>query len=476
MREIFIERSEDILRIAIKENGELTECFIEEETLEPLPGEIYKGVVKSIVPAIKSAFIDIGHSKNAFMNLKPDVRLKLGDEIIVEVVKEAYGDKGPKVSSDFSLPGKYSVITSGGKGVGVSKRINDSNKRAELLKEVIQFEDAGVTIRTSGAYSTIEAINNELNELYEQFKLLCQKAKYHKNPQKLYGENPLLHKILRDKMDKATKTLYMNKKEDYEVVSNYSDISQGIDIKLYDEKRTLFDYYGIEREILALRHNKVSLNCGGYIVIDKTEAMYVIDVNSGKNTKSKNREKTAEETNKEAAKEIARQIRVRNLGGIILIDFIDITNENSKKEIMGILRSELATDKNRTQVFPFTELNLVQISRKRSGKSIFDIIEEKCSYCCGMGERLSLSYISILIRNEILKFRGENSINDFYIEINKQYQDTVKEDLFKFLTKIEALDCHVYINYAEEIEYYKVEPLLFKNQIDNVRKYLIELS
>ncbi|WP_326511546.1 Rne/Rng family ribonuclease [Clostridium intestinale] len=475
MRAIFIERSEDILRIAIKENSELTECFVEEETKEPLPGEIYKGIVKSIVPAIKCAFVDIGYEKNAFMSLSKEVRLKQGDEIVVEVIKEAIGDKGPKVIMDFSLPGKYSVINSKGKGINISKRIEDENRKAELLKNIKSFEDAAITIRTSGAYCEIESIINELDELYEEYKTIKQKAKYHKNPQKLYGDNPLLHKILRDKMDKKTKKIYVNKEEDYKVVLKYLEEKQDIQVELYNQKRTLFDFYGIEREILSLRHNKVSLNCGGYIVIDKTEAMHVIDVNSGKNTKGKNREKTGEETNKEAAKEIARQIRVRNLAGIILIDFIDITSEESKKEILDILRSELESDKNRTQVFPFTELNLVQISRKRSGRSIFDMIEEKCLTCNGMGERLALSYVSILIRNDIIKFNGENSISDFYIQINSQYESLIKEDLFKFLTKIEALDCNIYINYVDEVEYFKVEPLLFKNQIENVEKYLITL-
>lgn len=474
MRDIFIERSEDILRIAIKENGELVECFIEEETNEPLPGEIYKGIVKSIVPAIKSAFVDIGYEKNAFMPLK-DLKVNQGDEVVVEVIKESIGDKGPKVTTEFSLPGKYSVITFAKTGINLSKRISDPEKREELISGISPLEGVGVTIRTNGALTSVENINSELNDLYESYKSVVQKGKYYKEPQKLYGDNPLLHKILIDKMDTKTKNIYINKEEDYKVVRDYLGEEQSVNLNLYSEKRTVFDFYGIEKEILSLRHNKIPLNCGGHIVIDKTEAMYVVDVNSGKNIKGKNREKTGEETNKEAAKEIARQIRVRNLGGIILIDFIDISSKESKKEILEILKRELASDKNRTEIYPFTELNLVQISRRRTGKSLFEIVEEKCSNCNGMGVRLSLSYISILIRNDILKFAGENSINDFYIEINSQYEKGIKEDMFKFLNKIEGLDCNIYINYIDEVEYFKVEPLLFKNQKENVSEYLVIL-
>ena len=175
----------------------------------------------------------------------------------------------------------------------------------------------------------------------------------------------------------------MDSEEDYDYIKNFSNniIDTKISIKLHEESRSLFNYYGIEREILSLRNNKVGLNCGGYIVIDKTEAMYVVDVNSGKNVKNTSMEKTAFTTNFQAAEEIVRQIRLRNLSGIIVIDFIDMDSEENREKVLDKLNEGFVDDKNKTVIYPFTELNLVQIARRRSGKSIYEYIEEDCGTC-----------------------------------------------------------------------------------------------
>jgi len=473
MRDIFIERREKILRIAVKENSRLVDCLIEEETNEAIPGEIYLGIVKNIVPGIKSAFVDIGLPVNAFMTLDANFPIKQGQEILVEVVKGALGDKGPKVTCDFSIPGKYVVLSSKGHGVSVSKRIFDENKRNELKDAVLPLEDVLITLRTNAAFGDIGDIKNELEILHREYLEVIRKGRFLRKPQRVFGENLLLNKILRDNINKETREIHVDTEEDFKVASDYINIGEDVKVNLYKGERSLFDFYNIEREILSLRHKKVQLNCGGWIVIDRTEAMYVIDVNSGKNTKGRNIDKTAEETNKEAAAEIARQIRLRNLGGIILVDFIDMRSHEDKKEILDILSKGLEKDKKRTVVYPFTELGLVQISRTRSGKSIFEYMEEDCELCKGKGSRLSLSYISMLIRDEILRYQSENSIRDFYIEINSQYESYVREDILSFLTNIEALDKKIYLHFVEETEYFKLEPLLFKKQIDSVQDYLI---
>ena len=473
MREIFIERREKILRIAIKEKGKLVDCLIEEETSEALPGEIYLGTVKNIVPGIKSAFIDIGLSVNAFMSLDSNSNIKQGQEVIVEVLKEAIGDKGPKVTCDFSIPGKYAVISSKGKGISRSKRILDEVKRTNLMNEIQPKPEGLITLRTNAAFGEFDDIKNEIDLLYERYLSILQKGKFLNKPQRIYGENLLLNKILRDNINNETKNIYVNTKEDHEVACDYINIGEEVKVHLYDDERSLFDYYHIEKEILSLRHKKVQLNSGGWIIIDKTEAMYVIDVNSGKHTKGKQTERVAEETNKEAALEIARQIRLRNLGGIILIDFIDMRNDEDKQQVLNILSKGLEKDKKRTTIYPFTELNLVQISRTRSGKSIFEYIEEDCELCKGKGNRLSLSYILMLIRDEILRYESENSIKDFYIEINAQYETYIREDIFAFLSSIEGLEKKIYLHFVQEVEYFKLEPLLFKKQIESVENYLV---
>ena len=225
--------------------------------------------------------------------------------------------------------------------------------------------------------------------------------------------------------------------------------------------------------MLKLRHHKVNLPCGGYIVIEKTEAMYVIDVNSGKNIKERSFNKTILETNLEAAKEVGKQIRLRNLSGIIVIDFIDMRDKNQRSLVMSVLQESLRNDKGNVKIFPFTELDLVQIARRRNGKSIYEYMEEECSLCKGRGIVLKLSYIEGLIKNEIIRMKEENSIESFYIEVDSVYKERVKEDVFSFLKEIDALGNDIYLNYVDGIDGYKIEPLLFQNQKDNLKDYKV---
>lgn len=475
MREIFVERREGLLRIAIKENNVLRECYIDEEKNEPIPGEIYKGIVKKIVPGIKSAFLDIGYDKQVYMFLDSNHKnIKCGDELIVEIIKEELGTKGAKVTPNFSIPGRYIVLESSNTNFTVSRKIENEDFKAELRGRVIKPEDVGVTVRTKGEFASVEQIQEELDSLYEEYKRVLREGKYSLKPKKLYGDEDFISKLIRDNISLDTKKIIVDSTKDYETIKSSMIDMDNIEVELYESGRTLFDYYGIEKEILSLRNNKVNLKCGGHIVIDKTEAMYVIDVNSGKNLTAKNMEKTAEETNIEAAREIARQIRLRNLSGIILVDFIDMHRDSNKKRVLQVLKEEFAEDKQKPWVYPFTELNLVQISRARRGKSIYDYIEESCEACHGHGKRLKLSYIYLLIKNEILKKDGEGKIQDFHIEINKLYEQIIRENIFEFLKEIDGLNLNIYLEFKEFPEYYKVEPLIFKNQIDSVHQYLVK--
>lgn len=475
MKDIYIERREKLLRVGIKENNILKKCYIEEEKEGPVQGEIYKAVVKRIIPGIKSAFLDIGYEKHVYMILtNKHKELKCGDEIIVEIIKEEIGAKGAKVTSNFNIPGRYVVLESDNNRLNISKKIENQEFKNKLQQTLLKPEDVGVVIRTKGEFVPIEYIQKELDSLYEVYKKVVRDGKYSLKPKKIYGEKGLINSLIRDNVSSETNKIIMDSNEDYEIIKNSLFDLDDIDIEVYEGNRTLFDYYGIEKEILSLRNNKVNLKCGGHIVIDKTEAMYVIDVNSGKNTTAKNMEKTAKETNVEAAKEISRQIKLRNLGGIILIDFIDMHIDINKKQVLDILKKEFKDDKQRAKIFPFTELNLVQISRAQKGKSIYEYIEESCDFCQGHGKRLRLSYIYILIRNEILKKDAEGNIKDFYIEINSIYEKKVRENIFEFLTEIGGLSLNIYLNFKEFNEFYKVEPLIFKKQINNVSEYLIK--
>lgn len=478
MREIFIERREKIIRIAIKDNNRLSECFMEEESMGAFPGQIYKGIVKNIVPGIKSAFIDIGLDKNAYLYMDSklgNTKIKKGDEIIVEVMKEELGDKGAKVTNKFTIAGRYAVITTVNKDISISSKIKDETYREELIQNIKKSDDIGVMIRTNAREVEFTDINNEISRLYEVYKRILEEGSYRIKPGLLYSDEGVLDRVLRDSLTKNTKRVIVDNEEDYNHILSFMENKSDIAVKpeLYKEHRTLFDYYGIEKEILSLRNNKVTLSCGGYIVIDKTEAMYVIDVNSGKNVGSDAISKTAKITNLQAAEEIARQIRLRNLSGIILIDFIDISEEEVKEKIIHTLQKGFEDDKNKTVIYPFTELNLVQIARRRRGKNIWEYMEETCEECRGKGRRLKTGYIKLLLRNEILRGDDDNKIKDIYIQINESYRDFIEENKIDFVKEIGAEEKTVYLRYSDEVEYFKIEPLVFASQIKKVENYKI---
>ncbi|AYF54481.1 Rne/Rng family ribonuclease [Clostridium botulinum] len=477
---IYIEREEEILRIVLREDDILKECFIEEEKSEPSPGKIYKGVVKNIVPAIKCAFIDIGCNKNAYMYLHHKFKnddLKNGDEVLVEIMKEAIGEKGPKVTSSISVPGRYVVIVTNNNKISFSKKIEDNdNFKCYIKDNVNKPEDIGIMIRTNALDATIEDINTEIEKLYETYKKIVQEGTYCLKPKLLYDGGGTLGRILNDILTFNTKKVVLNNEQDLKYIKKFIEDKSDLDLELqlYEGTQNLFSYYNIEREILSLRNNKVMLPSGGNIIIDKTEAMYVIDVNSGKNTKETSIDKTALVTNLEAAREIARQIMMRNLSGIIIIDFIDIHDYDYKKKILHILKDEFKEDKKKTVIYPFTQLNLVQIARKRRGKAISEYIEEECTMCNGKAKRIKLSYINKLIRNELKKIDNDYNISDIYIELDEKYKKDVLGDVIKFIKDIEGLRKKIYVNFISNLEYFKVEPLLFASQIkklENIKIY-----
>lgn len=479
METIYIEREKCILRIAVKEDNILKECLIEEENKEPFPGEIYKGVVKNVVPAIKCAFLDIGYEKNAYMYIHPKFKnqnVKNGDEVLVEIMKEPIGEKGAKVTNLISIPGRYVVIVTYNNKINFSKKIDDNDNFKEYINESIHKpEDVGIMIRTNALNVNIEDINIEINNLYEKYKEVVRQGTYCMKPKLLYNGGGSLGRILNDILSVNTRKVILNTKKDCDFfqkfIENKSDLD--LEIELYEGEQCLFSYYNIERQILALRNNKIILPSGGNIVIDKTEAMYVVDVNSGKNTKESSIDKTAFVTNLEAAEEIARQIMIRNLSGIIVIDFIDINKYKYKKKIMKVLKEAFTEDRKKTVIYPFTELDLIQIARKRRGKSIYDYIEEDCRICHGKGKRIKLSYINKLIKNEIVKMSTEYEIKDIYIEIDEVYEKDLLGDVLKFIEEIGAVHKKVYINFMSNLEYFKVEPLIFASQIKKIENLKI---
>jgi ribonuclease G len=478
LKEVYIERREKLLRIAIIEDGDLVNCFIEEKTSEPQRGEIYKGVVKNIVPGIKCAFIDIGYEKNCYMYVDRkfnNTKIKKNDEVIVEVLKESVGEKGPKVTNAISIPGRYAVLETLSKGINFSKKIQDEGFRCLINENIKKPEDVGITIRTNAERASLEAISKEIEELYEIYKSIKRDGQYSIKPKLLYSGDGLISKIIRDTIDDNTEKIIVDSIDDYNYLKKYVEFSNEMKCKVehFIETRSLFSYYGIEKYILNLRSREVLLEDGGTIVIDKTEAMYVFDVNSGKNTKSNSMDKTAFETNIKAAREAGKQILLRNLSGIIIIDFIDMSNDEHKSKVMNELKHALEGDKSKTNIYPFTQLNIVQLSRERRGKSIYEYIQDECHCCKGRGTRIRLAYLVNLLKNEILKISNEYDYTNIFIELSSQYKQHIMNNIESFIQDIGACDKKIYMDFVEEMDLFKVEPLIFPNNIENMQKYKI---
>jgi len=479
LKEIFIERRKEILRVAIKNSGSLSDCFIEEERHAPYPGQIYKAVVKNIIPALKSAFLDIGLEKNAYLYLEGKFEkrnIKKGQELIVEVVKEELGQKGAKVTSAFSIPGRYCVLLTDNCSISFSSKISSQEYIKEIREGIKKPSDIGIKIRTAAEQVSLDEINQEIDKLYRQYKRIIEESSYKIKPGLLYNGGGTIGKVLRDNLDGLVSKIIVDSKEDFEAIKEYvidkKDIST--EVQLYEGHRSLFDFYGIEKEISHLKNERVNLSCGGYIVIQNTEAMYVIDVNSGKNVGSNLRELTALETNLEAAKTCARQIRLRNLSGIILIDFIDMQKESHKNKVLEELHKGFEDDKNKTIIYPFTQLGLVQIARRRKALPIENYILEECKQCKGHGRKLKFSYVCMLIKNEMLRVDNDSKIKDILIMLNSYYRRFVEESSQGFLNSIEAEGKRIYLKFIDgEFENFKVEPMIFKKQIEEVQKYLI---
>lgn len=479
LKNIFIERENKLLRIIVKKDDILEECFFEEEAEGTIPDEIYVGVIKSLVPAIKCAFVDIGFSKNAFLYLDTkfkNTKLKKGSMLLVQILKVATGSKGAKVTSAISIPGRYSVIQTLNNEISFSRKITNEAFKNELLRIIDRPENAGVMIRTNAQNVSVDLVNKEITGLYEIYKKIINDARYNTSPGRVLSDGGVLGKVLRDKIDVLTSKIIVNNIEDYNYIQDYlkNILDVKIELILYSEPRNLFSFYGIEQEILKLRNSKVYLNCGGFIVIDKTEAMFVIDVNSGKNVENSSIDKTAFSTNLEAASVICRHIKLRNLSGIIVIDFIDMQDEIKKKKIIDVLEEGLQGDKSKSVVYYFTQLNLVQITRRRSGRSIDEYIDEDCDKCQGRGRYVKFSYITHLIRNEVLKLQSERKVDKIFIKLNPHYRKNVEDNIDLFIKNIEAQNKEVYVEYSSVEGYFKVDDIIFKSQKNDISQLKLQ--
>ncbi|MDR1784698.1 MAG: Rne/Rng family ribonuclease [Endomicrobium sp.] len=397
-----IDKSMGETKVAVLENGKLFDLFIDMRESEKLLNNIYKGRVQNIVPALGSAFVDIGLSKSAYLSVDDIVAqcddknienmILAGQDIIVQVYKEPINNKGPKVTMNISLPGRLLVYMPFGNNIGVSKKIRNKQE-CERLKDIVnklkRNVAGGMIIRTGAEEVEETEIKNEVSYLTKLWMSIVKEFKNVKPTDVIHKDLCMVFQIIRDYFSNDVTLMHIDSRKEFNDVVDFVKIvfPEFIDrIMLYDSKTPIFEAYGIEEEMdKLLCSNKVCLNSGGYIIIQEAESLCAIDVNSGKFTSKFTQEETAVLTNLEASEEIARQLRLRNIGGIIVIDFIDMKKHANRRKVLSKLREATLSDKAKIKIWPITKLGLIEMTRERKKKSLFSLLSNTCPACQGLG-------------------------------------------------------------------------------------------
>ncbi len=449
-------------RIALLQEGRLAEFHYEESGSSFVVGEVYLGVVKKVSPGLNAAFVDIGYEKDAFLHyldLGPQVRslnkfsksiqtqknasyklsnfkneqdidklgkidqvLTRGQQILVQVAKEPISSKGPRLSSEISLPGRYVVLVPFSNAISISKKIVEKEERQRLLKlvQAIKPNNFGVIIRTVASHKETEELEKDLRTLINNWEEGMKNLRIANPKDKVIGEMSKASALLRDVLNENFDSITVDSKEVYDEIREYI-LSVEPDkeslLKLYQGKVKLFEARNVEKQLKLSFGKTVSLPSGGYLVIEHTEALHVIDVNSGSSANkadNANQETTALNVNKEAAKEIARQLRLRDLGGIICVDFIDMKNIENRKVVFDIMKDEMANDRAKHTVLPLSKFGLMQITRQRVRPDIAVSTMETCPTCNGTGAISSSLNIGETIEHNldfIMRKQNENGIS-----------------------------------------------------------------
>lgn len=503
-KEIIVNSTLNEARVAVLENGNPAEILIERAHSKNVAGNIYKGRVIKVLPGIQSAFVDIGLSKAAFLpaadvyvengervsfleamdgmqdeaevdapvpepkEIPPIEQLiKEGQEIVVQVAKESIGQKGARLTTHLTVPGRYIVLMPGYEHVGVSRKIEEEEERERLrliLKE-IKKDGMGLIARTVSAGHDREEIIADLDYLERLWSKIMDNMAASKAPCMIYEDHGLIFRILRDTATADVSRIIIDNKADYLKIKSFLREympDMNIEVTLYTNDIPIFDYYNIEIEIGRILDKKVWLKSGGYIVIDQAEALTVIDVNTGKFVGKRNFEDTILKTNLEASKEIAWQLRLRNIGGIIIVDFIDMAKEENRQKVLKTMDLELKNDRAKASVVNISPLGLVEITRKRVQESLTRSLSEPCPYCEGRGIVKSKLTVCYDILREVRRiapfFRGKK----VYIEAHPDVVDLILDDEKGSLDEIELMmDINVEVmpNETFHIHDYEVTPM-----------------
>lgn len=427
-------------RVAIVEDGRLVEVFWANQ--DESVGNIYKGKVKDILPGLSCVFVDIGLAKNAFLYAGDVIcpgqvkginsldLLKSGQEIMVQVKKEAFSEKGPRVTGNITIPGHFLVLLPYYREVSISRKITCDQRRRELRSMISENkpENVGVIVRTACLEAEDTEIMAELKQLVQVWEELRQRYGKTRAPSLIYGDMDVLERALRDYLDsEISRVIINNERLKNKIMDFTKNKTYCTRILVQYEEGDLFDKYNLDKDIRRAVRRKVWLKSGGYLIFDATEAMTVIDVNSGKYTGKTSFEDTVLRLNLEAAVEIPRQLRLRSIGGIILIDFIDMKDKEHEEQVIAVLRKELAKDKAHTRIIGMTGLGFLEMTRKKSRYGISEFFTEECGACSGRGRILSLAALSCEIKRKMLNI-GYLESNELICEAHPQLIQMLAED------------------------------------------------
>ena len=473
-------------RVAVIENGSLQEVHVERTSHRGFVGNIYKGRVVRVLPGMQAVFIDIGLQRTAFLHAsdmvaqrgeknlsaeKSDTRQNVssgapdivrltheGQELVVQVVKDPIGSKGARLTTQLSLPSRHLVLLPGSDHLGVSQRIQNPEERDRLrqvLNDAMRLNPVvgGFIVRTVAESLEVMDLTADLVFLQRSWQRIEAKIPEAKAGDLIHEDLPLTLRMVRDLASGAVERVRVDSRESFESIRRFAnDLFPEVAprIEYYSGERPIFDLYSIEEEIQWALERTVQLKSGGLLVIDQTEAMTTIDVNTGAFVGRRNLEDTIFRNNLEAAQSIARQLRLRNIGGIIIVDFIDMLKEESKEAIWNALTQALKNDRSRTKILKISELGLVEMTRKRSRESLVQTLSNTCSYCNGKGHNKSPTTICNEIIRSVQRIGTSNYLNrkNINIEMHPCVYDVFFEEESSFLEQVEK-------EYGLEIKFLK---------------------
>lgn len=464
--ELLINVTPSETRVALVENGVLQEVNMERQGALGLVGNVYIGKVSRVLPGMQAAFVDIGLDKAAFLhasdiitheeytpeinseknNQVPDIRelIRDGQFIMVQVVKDPIGTKGARLTTDVTIASRYLVFMPGAYHSGVSQRIEDEEERTRLKSLVSNecIDDAGgFIVRTAAEGVGDEEIKQDINFLKKLWSKILKKKKGVRKSCVIYEDLTLAFRVIRDFVGSELERIRIDSKLSFQQLSTFTEecVPELADkLEYYPGERPIFDLFDVENEIQRALHRKVPLKSGGYLVIDQREALTTIDINTGAFVGHRNLEETIFNTNIEATQAIARQLRLRNLGGIIIIDFIDMRSEEHKNRVLHSLEQALAKDRTKTNVHGFSALGLVEMTRKRTRESLEHVLCSECPSCQGRGALKTVETVCFEILREIVRVNRAYEADQFVVYASAAVSEALLNDEYHNLAELEV--------------------------------------